>query len=203
VLGHPVDNGGSLYGPALHAPGSTISLAHAGSTFTASTIDEHEATDEGTQHNMASMHTGRDRSTRAGSKHVHTSGGVSGEVLVEEALQGRFKQTLSLQRSHSGLVVGSYVLESVNSGNGGPNSSGPSVSKWLNSITANGRAAQKAAQSVHGGVAFFKEAADKADVSVRAGMQHSSACASRTVHGGTAYAAAQGPSQPGGIFYQG
>jgi hypothetical protein len=175
---------GSLYGAAAAMPRANSSLA-------TSTIGEHEATDDedGTQHTQASYSSALDRVAQTGNRSTHLSQ-IPGEGGDTASMHGRFKKTLSLRRGSSGLLVGTYVLE--------PLENGMSRGSWMQGITAAGRAEQKAAKSVHGGVAFFREAATKADSS----MHVATACTSRTVHGGTAHAAAQG-NQPGGIFYQG
>jgi hypothetical protein len=176
---------GSLYGAVAAMPRANSSLA-------TSTIGEHEATDDedGTQHTQASYSSALDRVAQTGNRSTHLSR-IPGEGGDSASMHGRFKKTLSLRRGSSGLLVGSYVLEPLENG-------GISKGRWMQGITTAARAEQKAAKSVHGGVAFFREAATKADSS----MHVTTACTSRTVHGGTAHAAAQG-NQPGGIFYQG
>lgn len=166
-------------------------MPRANSSLATSTIGEHEATDDedGTQHTQASYSSALDRVAQTGNRSTHLSR-ISGEGGDSASMHGRFKKTLSLRRGSSGLLVGSYVLE--------PLEDGILKGSWMQGITKAGRTEQKAAKSVHGGIAFFREAATKADSS----MHLATACSSRTVHGGTAHAAAQG-NQPGGIFYQG
>lgn len=170
-------------------------------------IGEHEAAaeedddGEGTQHTQASSKSysnALDRVAQTGNRSTHlqhiSSGGADGA-----ALQGRFRKTLALRRSDSGLVVGSYVLEPMDS-----SSSAAAKSSWMQAAmqSAGGGANSRAARSVHGGAAFFREAASKADSSTH--VVKASACTSRTVHGGTAHAAAGGGgNQHGSIFYQG
>lgn len=174
---------GSLY--ATHGAGPAVP-----SSLAASTIGEHEETDEGTQHSALSYMNSLERVAVTGDRSTHLTH-TSSQIEDAPALQGRFKKTLSLRRSNSGLVVGSYVLE--------PSDDDKTAGRgWLNGITHEGRVAERQARSVHGGVAFFREATVK-DSSTHKGA----ACNSRTVHGGTAHAAAQGAAQPGGIFYRG
>lgn len=185
---------GSLYGAPL--PQRTTSLA-------ASTIGENEAAEdndgEGTQHTQVSSKSysnALDRVAQTGNRSTHLQR-ISGEGGggADGALQGRFRKTLALRRSDSGLVVGSYVLEPMDS-----SISSAAKSSWMQAAMSAG-GGSRAARSVHGGAAFFREAACKADSSTH--VVKASACTSRTVHGGTAHAAAGGGNQHGNIFYQG
>jgi hypothetical protein len=188
---------GSLYG----AP--TTTLPQRANSLAASTIGEHEEDGdidlEGTQHTQASSKSysnALERVAQTGNRshHLQRISGEGGGGGHDASLQGRFKKTLSLRRSESGLVVGSYVLEPMHS-----SSSGVAKNSWMpGALSAGG--SSRAARSVHGGAAFFREAASKADSSTH--VVKASACTSRTVHGGTAHAAAAG-HQDGSIFYQG
>jgi hypothetical protein len=166
-------NGLSLY-DAVH-----VEAAHAHSN--AGTDDD----DEGTQHSRLSRMSSLDRVAATGNKSTHLS-------LGDHIDGARFKKTLSLRRSDGGLVVGSYVLQPCESHAGVV--AGLHSESWMQGLNS-----QQVARSVHGGMAFFREAASRADSSMHAGQQ---AYSSRTVHGGTAHAAALA-GQPGGIFVQG
>jgi len=163
----------------------------------ASAMGEHDTDDDaGTQHSTMSHLSSLERVAQTGDRSTHlTRTNTAGEPS-DVATAARFKKTLSLRRDESGLLVGSYVLELSDDT---PAANGIlKKSSWLNGITQEGRAADRAARSVHGGVAFFRQA------SVKESSMHGAVnCNSRTVHGGTAHAASQGLHQPGGIFYKG
>jgi hypothetical protein len=168
-------NGTSLY-DAVHVEAER---AHSN----AGTDDEDD--DEGTQHSRLSRMSSLGRVAATGNKSTHLSLGDHVEGM-------RFKKTLSLRRSDGGLVVGSYVLQPAE--DRARSDAGLRSESWMQGLNS-----QQVARSVHGGMAFFREAASRADTSMHAGQQ---AYSSRTVHGGTAHAAALA-GQPGGIFVQG
>lgn len=166
-------------------------------SVSAAAIGEHDTDeDAGTQHSTMSQLSSLERVAQTGDRSTHlTRTNTAGEPL-DVAPAARFKKTLSLRRDQSGLLVGSYVLE-LNDDY--PAANGMlKKSSWLNGITPEGRAADRAARSIHNGAAFFRQA------SVQESSMHGAInCNSRTVHGGTAHAASQGLHQPGGIFYKG
>lgn len=186
---------GSLYTAAggLQRGNSAVAVAAIGED------DDDTATDyEGTQHSTLSYTNALERVAQTGdrSTHLSTSSHLAGEPLVDAPAQqsARFKKTLSLRRSASGLVIGSYVLERAEDSRAATDGGSGAKPSWL-------AADEKHARSVHNGAAFFRAAASKADSSMH-GIT-STTCTSRTVHGGTEHAAALRGNQKGGIFVHG
>lgn len=181
---------GSLY---------TVPVLTSASSISPATIGEYEATDgeDNTAHSSISYSNALDRVAATGDRSKHLSR-ISGEGEDSAALSGRFRKTLSLRKSDSGLIVGSYVLERMDDVPDKLLSPRPS---FVQLLSARGSSdGGKKSRSVHNGAAFFREAASKRDSSMHVTP---SACTSATVHGGTAHAAGLAGQQPGGIFYQG
>lgn len=170
--------GGGLYGTAGTASGTE---------------------DEGTQHSAISYASSLQRAASLGDRSTH----LTQVVGAPELPTGRFKKTLSMKRSPSGLLVGKYVLEPSDGGSsvGGlfAGNSHHGGTGFLASIGV-GSAAATQVRSVHAGNAFFNAAVAAApDKSTGAASAH----ANKTVHGGTAHAATKQTARGGGIFYQG
>jgi hypothetical protein len=181
---------------AVASPFQALSFAAVGSdAFPGSDL-------EGTQHSSASHADSLHRAASAGDRSTHLTSMAGAPQLTS----GRFKKTLSLQTSSSGLLVGKYVLEPSDDDTAhGPH---PRVQSWLSNM-GSGQLALKKARSVHAGRAFFNEAShhhvearqtDGAGGDVPVQPMHFS----RTVHGGTEHAAVKAAAgQSRDAFYHG
>lgn len=175
------------------------------------------AADDDTQHSTTSYTSSLQRAAAAGDRSTHLTGGgarASAAGAVPGLLEGsvRMKRTLSIQKSSSGLLVGRYILERTPycSTDGGGQ-------MWLGS--EGGATSMGKARSVHAGTVFFDAAARASEGgsvrakasfaggSTRAGGYHSTGgieadavhAGNRTIHGGTAHAAAHATTR--GTFY--
>eukprot|EP00879_Flechtneria_rotunda_P017926 GHRR01018788.1.p1 GENE.GHRR01018788.1~~GHRR01018788.1.p1 ORF type:complete len:455 (+),score=139.31 GHRR01018788.1:2185-3549(+) len=194
------------------ADGATLDaaiVAGAVSPFASSPIDEHlQLSMEGTQHSAVSYLSHTDslqRAVSAGDRSTHLSSVVGAPDLPT----GRFKKTLSLKRSSTGLLVGRYVLEPSDHGgtlyaNHLAATKGCLVSSshgWQSVANNVAVAAEKRAASMHAGMAFFNEAAVRFDASLRGGNAAAATSLNHTVHGGTAHAVSK--HNQTGPFYHG